>query len=240
MGVVGQMLTDDKTEVEFRDLTELGELCGCTEKQVRFAEGMLAGLSQTEAAFRAGYAGDRAGPQIRSTASSVALAKPVQALLALAESRGLGVPNAPGDREELLRILWSHARSKDKQTSVRAAVELDRIGKEEREGQAGETQEAALGSILARKYGAIMFSLIVLETVEEIGPRFSLTGALPWFKEVAPLLAQDFPEFWQRIRNGLDADCRADADAMAAGPVVPLDQLVAKPNGKSNAADQPN
>jgi hypothetical protein len=53
--------------------------------------------------------------------------------LALAESRGFGVPNAPGDREELIRILWSHARSKDKQSSIRASVELDRIVREERE-----------------------------------------------------------------------------------------------------------
>jgi hypothetical protein len=234
------MATDDKDEVEFRDLSELGELCGCTDLQRKFAEGLLAGLSQTEAAFRAGYAGERSGAQLRSTASSVAQAKPVQALLALAESRGLGVPNAPGDREELLRILWSHARSKDKQTSVRAAVELDRIGKEEREGHDGQTQEAALRDILARKYGAILFSLVVLEIVEERGPRFSLTGAVPWLKEVAPLLAQAFPEFWQRIRSGLDSDCQRDADAMASGPVVPLDQLFAKPNGKSNAADQPN
>jgi hypothetical protein len=234
------MTTDDETEVEFRDLSELAELCGCTELQRKFAEGLLAGLSQTEAAFRAGYSGERDGAQLRSTASQAAQNKPVLALLALAESRGLGVPNAPGDREELLRILWSHARSKDKQTSVRAAVELDRIGKEEREGHDGQTQEAALRDILARKYGAILFSLVVLEIVEERGPRFSLTGAVPWFKEVAPLLAQDFPEFWQRIRNGLDTDCQRDADAMAAGPVVPLDQLLAKPNGKSNAADQPN
>ena len=109
------MMTDDKTEVEFRDLTELGELCGCTDKQRKFAEGLLAGLSQTEAAFRAGYAGERDGVQLRSTASSVAQAKPVQALLALAESRGLGVPNAPGDREELLRSTVSvkHAHSSD-------------------------------------------------------------------------------------------------------------------------------
>jgi hypothetical protein len=226
----------DDAETEFRDLTELGELVGATEKQTRLSEGLLAGLSQTEAAQRAGYAGARDSAQLRSAASQAAQTSPVKALLALAESRGLGTPNAPGDREELLRILWSHARSKDKQTSVRAAVELDRIGKEEREGQAGQTQEDALQNILSRKYGAIVFSLMVLETVEEIGPRFSLTGALPWFKEVAPLLAQDFPEFWQRIRNGLDSDCRADADTMAAGPVVPLDQLFAKLNGGPHAA----
>jgi hypothetical protein len=119
-------------DVEFRDLTELGELCGCTEKQTRLAEGLLAGLSQTEAAARAGYAGERDSVQLRSAVSSAARSKPVMALLALAESRGLGVPNSPGDREELVRILWAHARSKDKTSSIRASVELDRIIREER------------------------------------------------------------------------------------------------------------
>ena len=35
--------------------------------------------------------------------------------------------NSPGDRDELRRILWAHARSKDKNTTIRAATELERI-----------------------------------------------------------------------------------------------------------------
>src|SRR4029079_11712018 len=120
------------------DLAELGELCGCTEKQIKFAEGMLQGMSQTEAAFHAGYAGARDSVQLRSAGSSTARSKPVQALLALAESRGLGVPNAPGDMDELRRILWSHARSKDKAHSIKASVELQRLEREEREAKAND------------------------------------------------------------------------------------------------------
>src|SRR5262249_47448414 len=126
---------DTEDEGGFHDLTELAKLCGCTAKQRKLAEGLLGGLSQTEAAHRAGYAGARDSSQLRSAASAAANAKPVLALLALAESRGLGVPNAPGSRDELLRILWSHARSKDKQSSIRASVELDRIARDEMEAK---------------------------------------------------------------------------------------------------------
>lgn len=126
--------SETKTEptITSPDLAELGELCGCTEKQIKFAEGMLQGMSQTEAAFHAGYAGARDLVQLRSAGSSTARSKPVQALLALAESRGLGVPNAPGDKDELKRILWSHARSKDKAHSIKASTELMRLEAEER------------------------------------------------------------------------------------------------------------
>jgi hypothetical protein len=115
------------------DLIELGDLCGCTEKQISFAAALLEGHNYTEAAFRAGYSGERDSVQLRSAGSSAARSKPVQALLALAESRGLGIPNAPGDMDELKRILWTHARSKDKQASIKATAELQRIEREERE-----------------------------------------------------------------------------------------------------------
>jgi hypothetical protein len=114
------------------DLTELGVLCGCTPKQVAFAAGLLEGLSQTEAAFNAGYSGDRNSSQLRSAGSAAARMKPVQALLALAESRGLGVPSSPGDMNELRAILWQHARSKDKNHSIAASKELMRLEAEEK------------------------------------------------------------------------------------------------------------
>src|SRR5262249_46531027 len=123
----GTVSMAESAVTEFRDLTELGELCNCTEKQTRFAEGLLAGLNQTEAALRAGYAGARDSVQLRSAASAAARSKPVMALLALAESRGLGIPNSPGDREELIRILWAHARSKDKNSSISASKVLNEL-----------------------------------------------------------------------------------------------------------------
>ena len=114
------------------ELLEYGELCGCTEKQIAFAAALIEGHNYTEAAWRAGYAGGRDSVQMRSAGSSAARAKPVQALIAWAESRGLGIPDAPGDKDELIRILWTHARSKDKQASIKATAELQRIEREER------------------------------------------------------------------------------------------------------------
>ena len=113
------------------ELVEAGELCGCTNLQVRFAACLLEGNNFTEAAARAGYKGARNSVQLRSAGSSAARSKPVQALLALAESRGLGIPSTPGDADELKRILWSHARSKDRQASIKASAELKRIEREE-------------------------------------------------------------------------------------------------------------
>jgi hypothetical protein len=109
---------------------------------VRFAEGLLQGMSQVEAAQFAGYAGARDSVQLRSAGSSAARAKPVQALLALAESRGLGVPDAPGDQQELKRILWAHARSKDKANSIRASIELDRMIANEKAAEEIDPAEA--------------------------------------------------------------------------------------------------
>jgi hypothetical protein len=122
------------------DLIELGELCGCTHKQIKFAEGMLQGMNFTEAAFHAGYAGERDSAQLRSAGSGAARAKPVQALLALAESRGLGIPSAPGDVEELKRILWMHARSKDRQSSIKATTELRNLEEKERNAKEAESE----------------------------------------------------------------------------------------------------
>jgi hypothetical protein len=216
----------DDTETEFRDLTELGELCGCTEKQTRLAEGLLAGLSQTEAAQRAGYAGARDSAQLRSAASQAAQTSPVKALLALAESRGLGTPNAPGDRQELRRILWAHARSKDRQTSIRATVELDRIEKEERGSRTGSSCGDVIREFLNFKHGTGIAAMLYLAAIEEHGPRMDVGAAVPYFRELAPSIKAQYPETWGRIRAGLDSDCQADIDKMAAAAPTPLEKLV--------------
>jgi hypothetical protein len=229
------MTTNGETEIEFRDLTELGELCGCTDLQRKFAEGLLAGLSQTEAAFRAGYSGARDSAQLRSAASQAAQTKPVLALLALAESRGLGVPGAPGDREELRRILWAHARSKDRQTSIRATVELDRIEKEARSGRSTASYGDTICQFLNFKNGVGLCAIMFQNTVETFGPRVELTG-IPHFVALAPHIAAGFPETWGRIRNALDADCKNDADKLAAAKQAPLESLVKPFDGQENEA----
>jgi hypothetical protein len=64
----------------------------------------------------------------------------VLALLAWAESRGLGVPDTPGEREELKRILWGHARSKDRAHSIKASAELNKLEDADRASQEAEFQ----------------------------------------------------------------------------------------------------
>lgn len=73
------------------EFQEMATLCGCSVMQTKFAASLLAGENYTQAAWNAGYAGARDSVQLRTTGSQAARAKPVQALLALAESRGLAV-----------------------------------------------------------------------------------------------------------------------------------------------------
>ena len=116
------------------DLTEGAELINTTAKQTRLVEGLLMGMNKTAAAKRAGYEGEGVG--LRSTASQASRSDKVLALLAWAESKGKGVPDSPGDREELRRILWRHSRSKDKNISIKATEALERIMRHDAEKQA--------------------------------------------------------------------------------------------------------
>jgi hypothetical protein len=121
----------DKPEVtdSFR---EICELVGCSPMQTLFAACLLEGDNFTQAAFRAGYSGARDSVQLRTSGSQAARSKPVQAALALAESRGLGIPTAPGDRDELKRLLWKCARSSDKNVSIKASTELMKLEEQEK------------------------------------------------------------------------------------------------------------
>jgi hypothetical protein len=138
------------------------------------------------------------------------------------------------------RILWSHARSKDKQSSIRATVELDRIEAEERAGREPMSQLEATREMLACYRGLGHVALSYLGAIEHFGPRFNF-DALPLFDELAPQISRDYPEIWERLLEALDADSRADAEATAAGAGVPIDALVAKPKIEmADAADQPD
>src|SRR5262245_40315245 len=160
---------------EFR---EMAELTGCTDMQVKFAACLLAGSNFTEAAWNAGYAGARDSVQLRTTGSQAARAKPVQALLALAESRGLGVPDAPGDRDELKKILWRHARSADKAHSIKASTELMRIESEEK--VVAEPQGNPLDTLKLIAETEPLIALLLYESVDTnpsspVAPLFVLT-----------------------------------------------------------------
>jgi hypothetical protein len=199
--------TEDQNEDIQRHLTprlvELGELCGCTELQIRFAEGMLQGMNQSEAALHAGYAGEKGSVAIRSAGSSAARSKPVQALLALAESRGLGIPSAPGDMDELKRILWSIARSKDRMNSIKAATELRRIEEEEKAAQEEEPVSIKdameeLTAVLGPEIAA------VIEAAASGNASPNLEGAVYTWIRHNPQRAKELAEFWLRSSSGID------------------------------------
>jgi hypothetical protein len=121
------------------DLSEGAELVGTTAKQTKLVEGLLMGMNRTQAARHAGYEGE--GVQLRSTASQACRSDKVLALLSWAESRGKGTPDAPGDRDELRRILWRHARSKDRSMSIKAAEALERLMRQDAEARRQEAVE---------------------------------------------------------------------------------------------------
>ena len=78
---------------------------------------------------QAGYGGT--DDQLRSAGYKAYNSPKVQAFLALAKREGHGLPDEPGDAEELKRLLWRHARGDDKNHAIRAAEVLHRIEKEE-------------------------------------------------------------------------------------------------------------
>jgi hypothetical protein len=210
-------------EVETHDLTDLAAIVGATDKQRRFCERLLAGMSQTEAAFGI-YSGARNSSQLRSAASSAAIQKPTLALLALAESRGLGVPNAPGDRQELRRILWSHARSRDKQSSIRAVAEISRLDEQDSDGKPGMTPEELVREMLAYGAGVGIVASLYLDTIKNRGRRLKLAG-LPLFAEMAPIISREYPDIWSKIILYVDEYTGAQAAALAAGAPVSVESL---------------
>ena len=121
-------LADDLDRDQF-DFDEAADTCGLSEMQRAFAHAILRGANRTQAARQAGYGGT--DDQLRSAGYKAYNSPKVQALLALAKREGFGLPDEPGDAEELKRLLWKHARGDDKNHAIRAAEVLHRIEKEE-------------------------------------------------------------------------------------------------------------
>jgi hypothetical protein len=113
------------------DFEEAANLCGLSGLQREFVRAKLKGANNTQAARAAGYSGD--DEQLRSAGHRAYSSPKVQSFLSLAQREGYGVPDEPGDTNELMRILWKHARGEDKSHAIRAAEVLHRLKKEEAE-----------------------------------------------------------------------------------------------------------
>src|SRR4029078_11438990 len=80
------------------------ELIGASPRQLKFVQGLVAGMNQMQAARAAGYKGE--GAALRGAASRLAAVSKVKALLSWARAGGAGPSDAPGSTDELKKILW--------------------------------------------------------------------------------------------------------------------------------------
>jgi hypothetical protein len=225
-------MTEQKSEFNWDPLgeafwTEAAATTGATMLQARFACCRHRGMTATGAARLAGYTAD--GDGIRQSGSRAAKSTAVMNLLALAVAEAGGGDDGVVDSAEARRILSRLARGSDPNVRIKAIESLGKIEQNERSVTTEpETMLEIIRATLNCYHGVGHAALSFLGVIEAYGPRFNL-GALPLFPELAPQIATQYPETWARIRNALDSDCKADADAAAAGPGVPIEQLVAKP-----------
>lgn len=130
---MNQLLTDMEAEQAASqpvfDFDEAADTCGLTGMQRPFVRAILRGANKTQAARMAGYSGS--DEQLRSAGYKAFNSPKVQAFLMLAKRKDYGLPDEPGDADELKRLLWKHARGDDKNHAIRAAEVLHRIEKEE-------------------------------------------------------------------------------------------------------------
>ena len=62
---------------------------------------------------------------------------------------------------------------------------------------------------------------------------------MPYLKELAPLVKRDYPAIWARFRNAIQLDSRrAEFDALADGPLITVEQLIATFRSKQAAASE--
>ena len=91
-----------------------------TLKQKKFADAILAGCNQTQAAELAGYSGSRKG-SLRSTASDTANSDKVVSYLAWARAGRSGLPTDPATLRQIQLKLTETMNGSDKNASNRAA-----------------------------------------------------------------------------------------------------------------------
>lgn len=99
--------------------------------QRKFAELLTQGIGQGHA-YEMAFPDIPRGPGLRARASKLAKTNKIKQLLNLLHGRAPNqTPN--GDQSEVMKILWSQARSADPNVSHRAAAKLDQIHDRDRE-----------------------------------------------------------------------------------------------------------
>jgi hypothetical protein len=208
---------------------ETGAACRATEHQIKFACARHQGANKTKSAALAGYSGS--AEDLRSAGVRAAGTKAVEDLLVLAAaSEGGGDANGPATDAEIDRKLTKLIRSPDGAISLKAIEARDKrlaVARRAADSGAEGSWEDDTRALLAMRNGLGMCSMAFLGVVQEYAPRLKLSG-IPLFEQLAPSIAQTYPDLWQKIRALLDSDCRADADRMAAAAATPIAELVPK------------
>jgi hypothetical protein len=207
--------------------TEAAATTGATMLQARFACCRHRGMTATGAARLAGYTSD--GDGIRQAGSRAAKSTAVMNLLAMAVAEAGGGDDGLVDAAEAKRILSRLARGSDPNVRIKAIESLNKLDRDERAANSGAEQswEDDTRELLAKRNDLGLCAMAFLGVVQEYAPRLNLAG-IPLFAQLAPTIAQTYPELWQKIRALLDSDCKADADRMAAAVATPIAELIPK------------
>jgi hypothetical protein len=207
---------------------ENGAACRATETQIKYACSRHQGANKSKSATLAGY---RGSPEaLRSAGVRAEGSKGVEELMILAAaSEGGGDADGPATDQEIDRKLTKLIRSPDGAISLKAIEARDKREAARRQhGEALETSwEDDTRAVLGLTNGLGHCAMSFLGVIQDRAPRLNLSG-IPLFGQLAPEIAQTYPELWGKMRALLDADCQAEADKMAGAAATPIAELVPK------------
>jgi hypothetical protein len=202
---------------------ENGAACRATETQIKYACSRHQGANKSRSATLAGYSGSPEA--LRSTGVRAEGSKGVEDLLVLAAASEGGDIDGPATDAEIDRKLTKLIRSPDGAISLKAIEARDkRLAVAQRAAARSQEEDADPLEALA---GFIRALPDACGAVLAAGMWFDKTGRIdsfPFLKQCAPILAQQCPDHWRRWCGGAP---NPRLDAMAAGPVLMPEQLIA-------------
>jgi hypothetical protein len=214
---------------------ELADVTGASELQLKFAAARFAGASATRAAKLAGYSGDSAS--LRRAGYAALRSTAVQNLLELAAI------NAPGDAKisdkEIDSKIAKLIRSPDSNVSLKAIEAFQKRESAKKEAEESGDNESLEN--LARQHMSVCRPSKVPLIWAEIILRIWHWHA-PFITEFVPYLAKHHPDDWQVYRAFLAGEYNqmaADCDRLERGPLLTLDEILAKVGVGPAALDAP-
>ena len=198
------------------DWEEGRTLIGATQKQMLFARALSMGANQTQSCVEAGYGGSR--DALRGMGSKLARNRKILALLSWARQGGPQISDTPGDDAELHKILWRHARGKDRAHSIRASEVLHRLDQADRdrgathEGDGLSEDRLARDCVLRGPWGVLAFAGLAGGFYNTAISRISL------FWDIYPALQEHWPAVLAKFLERLSGEMKKDLDDRLADP----------------------